>query len=129
MSTFYSIAEIAQKLGITAHTLRYYERIGLIDHVNRAGNSHRRYTQDDVRWLVFLQRLRSTKMSIKQMQRYATLRRAGNHVESLMERRAMLTEHARYLHAELVLLQETLVVLDDKVNLYTELERDAINKG
>lgn len=125
MSTFYTIAEMAQQTGISAHTLRYYERIGLIDSVARNGSQHRRYNADDLRWLEFLQRLRSTKMSIAQMLRYAQLRRAGNQIKSVSERRIMLEQHVGHLNAELALLQDTLLILKQKIEVYADMEQQA----
>ena len=63
MSTFYRITDIAQRTGLSAHTLRYYERIGLIDAVARH-NHHRLYNEHDLRWIEFLLHLRGAGMSI-----------------------------------------------------------------
>ena len=125
MSTFYTIAEIAKQTGLSAHTMRYYERIGLIDDVARNDGQHRRYNAEDLRWLEFLQRLRSTKMSIAQMLRYAQLRRAGNQLKSVSERRTMLEQHVGHLNAELALLQDTLLILKQKIEVYADMEQQA----
>jgi DNA-binding transcriptional MerR regulator len=125
MSTFYTIAEIAQQTGLSAHTLRYYERIGLIDDVARNDGQHRRYNAEDLRWLEFLQRLRSTKMSIAQMLCYAQLRRSGNQLESLSERRTMLEQHVGHLNDEIALLQDTLLILNQKISAYIDMEKQA----
>lgn len=122
MSTFYRIAEIAECTGLSVHTLRYYERIGLIDPVFRQSNQHRLYNEHDLRWIEFLLRLRDTGMSIAQMLHYAELRRAGEQLESVSERRAMLEQHARHLNEELNALQRHLVVLTDKINTYAAIE-------
>ena len=66
-----TIQEVSQATGLSTHTLRYYERIGLIHPIRREGNSHRHYTNDDVGWIEFLLKLRATGMSIKDMQKYA----------------------------------------------------------
>lgn len=67
------IQQAAQEVGISAHTLRYYERIGLITDVPRDPAGHRRYDEDRLRWLDFLTKLRSTGMPIQGMLRYAEL--------------------------------------------------------
>ena len=68
---------------MTAHTLRYYERVGLIQPVGRAHNGHRRYSEADEAWLNFLHCMRATNMSIREMQRYAELRENGVEVIDL----------------------------------------------
>ncbi len=63
-----SISDVAERTGLTTHTLRYYEREGLmLTPVERASSTHRRYTEADVTWVTFLTRLRSTAMSIATM--------------------------------------------------------------
>ncbi|AXF85657.1 HTH-type transcriptional regulator AdhR [Ephemeroptericola cinctiostellae] len=121
MNTFYRITDIAQRTGLSAHTLRYYERIGLMDVVARK-NGHRVYSDDDVRWLEFVLRLRSTGMSIARMLRYAELRRLGETLESVHGRREMLIEHARHVCEEMAALSGHLSVLNDKIERYTDIE-------
>ena len=83
-----TIQEVAKATGLTAHTLRYYERIGLIHPINREENTRRCYTADDVGWIDFLLKLRAIGMSIKDMQQYAELQRQGD--ATLPERVEML---------------------------------------
>ena len=71
------IAEVAARTGLTAHTLRYYERIGLLGPVARGAANARLYDRSDLAWLVFLQRLKATGMPIRHMKRFADLRRAS----------------------------------------------------
>lgn len=123
MTTALSIQQVAATTGLSAHTLRYYERIGLIDPVPRLGNRHRQYRAEDIRWIEFLLRLRSTGLPIQQMLRYAELRRLGNQLGSVSERKAMLAQHAQTLEAELANLQETLAMLHAKVALYADMEK------
>ncbi|QSF58556.1 MerR family transcriptional regulator [Nocardioides sp. zg-1228] len=78
-----SIAEAAARSGLTAHTLRYYERDGLLLHaVERAPSGHRRYTEEDLRWIEMVTRLRATGMPIRDVRRYAALVRAGDGTEA-----------------------------------------------
>src|SRR5206468_1364230 len=99
--------------GLSAHTLRYYERVGLIHPIGRAENTHRRYTADDIGWLDFLNKLRATGMSIQQMHAYAELQRQGD--ETLPQRLAMLKEHQSRVEARLADLQEHLKFIRYKV--------------
>jgi len=122
MTTSISIQQASAATGLSIHTLRYYERIGLIDPVPRQSNQHRLYRQEDLRWIEFLPRLRATGMSIQQMLRYAELRRMGEQLGSVSERKVLLEQHAETLEAELLVLQDTLAMLRDKVALYAGME-------
>lgn len=124
MATF-TIAEAAAETGLTAHTLRYYERDGLmLQPVERSASGHRRYTEADLRWVELLTRLRATGMPIREVRRYATLVRAGDGNEA--ERLALLREHRRRVLAQLAEVQEHLGAIDRKIGIYLDVvERSA----
>jgi DNA-binding transcriptional MerR regulator len=113
-----TIADAAEASGLTAHTLRYYERAGLLRPVERAGSGHRRYSDGDLSWIDFLTKLRSTGMPIRQMRRYAELVWAGDHTEP--ERLALLEAHRDQVHARLIETQNCLKKIDYKIDLYRE---------
>lgn len=73
----YTISEVAALTGLTAHTLRWYERIGLMPHIDRSHTGQRRYTNRDLDWLALVGKLRLTGMPVADMVRYAELVRAG----------------------------------------------------
>ncbi|MEU4544121.1 MerR family transcriptional regulator [Nonomuraea dietziae] len=114
-----TIQEAARRSGLSAHTLRYYERIGLIHSVDRDGKGHRDYTEEDLAWLDFLTKLRSTGMPISDMCRYADLRRQGPHTAG--ERQRMLETHRVRVAARIAELSQDLEVLDYKINFYKEM--------
>lgn len=118
-----NIAEFAKRCGLSAHTLRYYERVGLLGVVARQANGHRSFGPRDVEWVEFLHRLRATGMGIKEMQRYAGLRARGD--RTLAERRAMLVQHADQLAATLRAQQAHLRVVRQKVVIYDALIEEA----
>ena len=120
MTTQITIAEAAERSGVSAHTLRYYERIGLIHPVGRGQNGHRRYGRGDIEWLEFLIKLRTTDMPIRQMVEYAELVREGPQTAS--RRRAMLEAHREALRERIAELEETATVIDRKIETYTEME-------
>jgi DNA-binding transcriptional MerR regulator len=91
METELTIQQVAQQTGLSLDTLRYYERIGLLDPVGRAPSGHRRFTQRDLAWIDLLLRLRDTGMPRAQMVRFAELRRQGP--ATLTERRLLLEQH------------------------------------
>ena len=112
---------------MTAHTLRYYERVGLIQPVGRAGNGHRRYSDDDEAWLHFLHCMRATNMPIREMQRYAALRDGGN--ELTTEGRRILEEHRATIAAQIGALQKAQMLLTHKIEHYrAEEERVRIHR-
>jgi len=121
----YTISGVAGRTGVSIDTLRYYERIGLIQGVDRLSNTHRRYTESDIQWIQFLLKLRATGMSIQQMLVFARLRRLGE--STLCERVAMLKAHHDQVEAHVQQMQEYLVILDYKITLYesTLLAREA----
>src|SRR6266487_6328517 len=104
METGLTIRQVAQQTGLSIDTLRYYERIGLLEPVGRAQNGHRRYTQHDLAWIDLLMRLRDTGMPRAQMVRFAELRRQGS--PTLTERRLMLEQqHMQELEQHMAMLQ------------------------
>jgi DNA-binding transcriptional MerR regulator len=114
-----SISDAARATGVSAHTLRYYERAGLmLDRVGRASSSHRRYSDDEIRWVVLLTKLRSTGMPIRRMREYAALVRAGDGNEA--ERLALLEAHRAAVRAQLRAIERNLAAVDHKIEIYRE---------
>jgi len=114
-----TIQEVAEATGLSAHTLRYYERVGLIHPIEREQNTHRRYTADDVGWIDFLTKLRATGMSIKDMQKYAELQRRGD--ETLAARVEMLKSLRDKVEAHMDELNEHLKLIYYKIELYQKI--------
>lgn len=108
----YTIRTMARRCGMTAHTLRYYERVGLIQPVGRAQNGHRRYSDADEKWLRFLRSLRATNMPIRELQRYATLHCNG---DSTSERLNILEGHRLFLETQIANLQEAHGILSHNI--------------
>jgi DNA-binding transcriptional MerR regulator len=113
-----TISDVAEATGLTNHTLRYYERAGLLSGVERNGSGHRRYSSADVEWVVLVTRLRATGMPIRLIRRYAELVRAGEGNEA--ERLAILEAHRAEVVAKIDELQHNLELIDYKVGLYRE---------
>lgn len=121
-----TIAQVAAATGTTAHTLRYYERIGLIEPVSREASGHRRYGETDVGWVTFLRKLHGTAMPIRRMLAYAALVRRGD--ETIPERRALLEAHRDDVAGKLAEQQAHLEIIEKKVRMYRELERKSVRK-
>jgi DNA-binding transcriptional MerR regulator len=114
-----SIGELSRLSGISAHTLRFYEAEGILLPVERAGNGHRRYRQDDVLWLEFVMRLKVTGMPLAQIRQYALLRAQGE--KTLAARLAMLQSHQAHLLAKIHELSLCSEVLDKKMRVYRKM--------
>ena len=113
------IQDVAHATGLSPHTLRYYERIGLIHPIGRQENTHRHYTREDVGWIEFLLKLRATGMSIKDMQRYAQLQRQGD--ETLPDRVEMLESLRDRVEARVDELNEHLKLIHYKIEIYGQI--------
>ena len=116
-----TVSEVAERIGLTTHTLRWYERIGLLDQVGRDSAGHRRYTASDIEWLLLLIRLRATGMPVRDMQRYAELVRGGD--GTARERRELLEVHRDRVAAHIEELRRHLAVVDHKVSVYRDMEK------
>ena len=112
-----TIAEAAARTGLTAHTLRYYERDGLmLVSPSRSASGHRRYTERDLTWIQLITRLRATGMPIRDVRRYAGLVRDGEGNEA--ERLALLKAHRERVEAQLAEVNAHLRAIDHKIGIY-----------
>ncbi len=111
-----TISEVSEATGMSPHTLRYYERIGLMIPVERAESGHRRYSMDAVGWLAFLGRLRGTGMPIADMKRMADLMKSGD--ETVPMRLAILRRHRESIKSQIAELEHTLDAVDAKIAAY-----------
>ena len=116
MTGTFSPGQTAQRSGFSLDTLRYYERIGLLDHVERTSSGHRRFDEDDLEWLEVLRCLRDTGMPIAQMRRYADLAREGD--ATFAERLGLLTKHDACVQEHIAALQAQRSHLLDKIDWY-----------
>lgn len=121
MATHLSIDAVAKRTGLSAHTLRYYERIGLIAPISRAQGGQRRYAAADMAWIEFLLRLRTTHMPIGKMQAFAALRSAGE--ATVGARRQMLQMHLAEVQAQIAAMNQCVGVLQEKIEHYRSLEQ------
>lgn len=110
------IGELAKRTGHTTHTLRYYEKIGLLPYASRDATGKRDYDESILGWIEFLGRLKTTGMPIRDMLRYAELRSLGAGTET--ERRELLEVHRECVRRRVVELQTCLDVLDTKIAGY-----------
>lgn len=117
----YTISEVVAFTGLSAHTLRWYERIGLMPHIDRSHTGQRRYSNRDLDWLSLVGKLRLTGMPVADMVRYAELVREGD--ETYLARFELLEATRRDVKARIAELQDTLAVLDHKISFYADAGR------
>ncbi len=111
-----TITQLANATGVSKHTLRYYERLGLIPLVDRDRSSgHRQYSPQHEEWVTFVRRLRESGMPIRELRTYSRLVVKGD--QTWPARRAMLAAHRQRVAAAIALLRRQRAMLDKKLSL------------
>jgi DNA-binding transcriptional MerR regulator len=121
------ISEISKLTKLKAHTLRYYESIGLIKDIKRNTAGKRVYNEQDLKWLEFIIRLRETGMNISKMKEYARLRYAGD--DTISERKNIMQEHLKSIEEEIKRLLEAKKFVENKIQTYNKMEEDINERG
>ena len=116
---FISIGELSRLTGLSTHTLRFYEKAGVLQPIARATNGHRRYHGNDVLWLEFVLKLKLTGMPLAEIEQYAHLRAKGE--MTLSPRLTMLKLHRARLLEKMDELAECAHALDDKIRIYRKM--------
>lgn len=119
MSDTFTIKEMAEHTGVSLHTLRYYEREGLLPSISRLNNGYRMYTMDDVGWVNFVKCLRDTGMSISQIRRYVELMQQGEH--TALDRQRLLEDHQCFVEEQLREWQQKLKMIRHKIAHYQQV--------
>lgn len=118
-----TIAEVSKKYGISADTLRYYERVGLIPEVNRNKSGIRDYRSEDCRWVEFIKCMRSAGLPIEILIEYVMLFQQGD--ETIDARKKLLTEQREQLVEKMEDIKKTIERLDYKIERY---EKSVVKK-
>lgn len=111
-----TISEVSKIYDLSADTLRYYEKIGLLDDVQRNASGVRNYQESDLRRIEFIRHMRNAGLSIEVLIRYIELFHQGNH--TIPERKQILQEQRNLLNLKIKEMQETLDRLDCKIENY-----------
>lgn len=120
----YTVSEVSAQTGLSAHTLRWYEQVGLLDPVHRDAAGRRRYSEDDLGRLGFLLKLRSTGMPVRDMIRFVELSRLENDA-GVAEKLQILVDHRERVLAQISALQEDLKIIEFKIDIYSGIEAAA----
>ena len=114
----YSIQEACEKTGLTAHTLRFYEKEGLLTNVGRSAGGFRQYSDEDMEWLGLICCLKNTGMPLQEIARFVQLAHEGDH--TLEERVELLKDHRKKLIERMEEMQRYLDKITWKVNFFSE---------
>lgn len=120
MENLFSIQQVASMTGLSTHTLRYYEKIGLIKNVQRDQTGYRQYTDVDLAWIQFLIRLRVTGMPMLKMKQFSDLRQKGD--STITARKELLEEHYKDVLGEIEELELNSQRIEEKIAHYKKLE-------
>ncbi len=113
-----TISEVARSYGLSADTLRYYERVGLLPNVNRTGGGVRDYSEEDCKWVEYIKCMRSAGISIETLIKYVELFYQG--AGTITERKKLLLEQREQIVARITELNDVLTKLDWKLDGYEE---------
>lgn len=109
----YTIKEAAAILSISPHTLRYYERIGVIQIRIRKTGGIREYTEDDIRWLEYIVALKKIGFSLEEIKVYTMLKRLDK--KTLTKRRELLASHLAKIKEQIDFLNDIKISVEDKI--------------
>ena len=126
MSQYYTPGQVAERFDVSIDTLRYYERIGVLNPIERASSGHRRYRAADVELLDLVRCLRDTGMPIADLRRFADLVRAGD--ATVPERLALLAEHESHITDHIAVLQSRQQHIRDKIAYYRSLSDEVSSR-
>ncbi len=114
----YSIQDVSKKTGLSAHTLRYYEKEGLLSHVERTPGGFRQYTDEDMEALGLICCLKNTGMSLQEITRFVSLTHEGD--QTLRERVELLRGHRENVIARIEEMQKYLEQFTWKLHFFSE---------
>ena len=114
------ISDVSKLMKLNSSTLRYYESIGLITDIKRNASGKRIYSEEDIKWIEMIGRLRETGMNINKMKKYAQLRKVGD--STITERKNIMKEHLEFIENKIEELSKSRDYVAKKVEIYTEME-------
>lgn len=117
----FTMTETMEKVGLSAPTLRYYEKEQLIPMIARNSSGNRIYTETDIEWISFIKILRATDMPIHLIKEYVAMFKKG--VETMQQRKELIESHTHIVEREIEEKLESLKILQRKVKYYETLDR------
>lgn len=119
-----TIAEVSKRYDISADTLRYYERIGLIPRVERTKSGIRNYTEDSCSWIGLVKCMRSAGIPIESLIEYCALTLEGD--STISARKELLVDEREKLVAKIEDMRSTLERLNMKISRYEAAEKTGV---
>jgi DNA-binding transcriptional MerR regulator len=114
----YTINEVAAKFGLSAHTLRYYDKEGLLPFISRNSSGNRSFSDNDLDWVALICCLKDTGMPIKEIKQYMEWAKEGG--RSIHPRKEMLTLHRQAVLKQIDDLANHLKLIDNKIAFYEQ---------
>lgn len=111
-----TIGKVAERVGLSTYTLRYYEKEGLLPYIQKDENGNRYYSEDDIFWIELIKCLKDTGMSIASIRAIVNLSLEGEH--TIPERKTILQDHKKSLEKQMQLLQNSMEKIDKKIAWY-----------
>jgi DNA-binding transcriptional MerR regulator len=113
--SLYTISQASEEVALTPHTLRYYEKEGLLPNVKKDSGGRRNYQEDDIQRIGFIKCLKGTGMSLKQIKEYGNLFAQGK--QKFQERNAMLEAHREKILLEIKTQKKFLKMVEAKIEM------------
>ncbi|MDA3732147.1 MerR family transcriptional regulator [Niameybacter massiliensis] len=112
----YTIGKVAERVGLSTYTLRYYEKEGLLPGIQKNGQGIRIYQEDDIFWIELIKCLKETGMSIADIHYIVELSMEGEH--TIPQRKQILNAHKRQLQEQMEIIQRSVHKIDKKIEWY-----------
>jgi DNA-binding transcriptional MerR regulator len=112
----FTIQEVASKFNLSAHTIRFYDKEGLLPFITRSSSGNRVFTERDLDWLALICCLKDTGMPIKEIKQYSDWCRKGS--ETIPVRKELLSEHRQEVTRQIDELKKNLELIDAKIAFY-----------
>lgn len=113
------ISDVATTCGLSIHTIRYYEKVGICPKIYRGADGNRSFSPENLEWLTLLAALRDTGMPIEKMKRFAALYKQGD--DAVLERKQLLQEHQTALDIQQKQLDQCKVLVSKKLSIYDDM--------
>ena len=114
-----TIAQVSKRCGVSADTLRYYERMGLLPSIARTPGGIRDYSEDDCSWVDYIKCMRTAGVSVETLAEYVALYRQGD--ETIVARKQLLLRQRDEIAARIEALTDPLRRLDRKLDGYEHM--------
>ena len=115
---YYTIGQVAKIMGLTTHTLRFYDKEGLLPNIGKTSSGIRKFSDADLNWIIMLECLKSSGLQLKDIKHYIELLKEGN--KSLKERAMIFHNQKIKCQQEINLLKQTMKKIDFKIKYYDE---------